>query len=59
LIPIEVSDEDGNKPITAENSIESLHEIDDVSEISANPITRPHRQAAVLGKETQRRWSGR
>jgi len=51
LIPIEVSDNDGDGPIIAKNSIESLHEIDDISETSANPITRPYRQVTVLGKK--------
>jgi len=39
LIPIEISDDDKDKPTTAENSLESSHEIDDVSETSAKPIT--------------------
>jgi len=53
LIPIEVPD-DNEESTTAENSLES----DCVSELSAKPITRSRREAAVLGEKTRRTWTG-
>jgi len=53
LIPIEVPD-DNEESTTVENSLES----DCVSELSAKPITRLHRQAAVLGEVTRGTWTG-